>query len=505
MISRNATPSDDGTGLTGKIMNRYPIAQKALIAVPLLAFAGPFASVVPGASGFPYFYRILWAVGLIIAVPLFLMEVRRRTLPMAYSVMVLCWTVWAPLTLMWSPAPSTGRTEILAGTMAMWGSWVVLVLTRGSSRSVRLLRHGWVLAFVVTMLFVIWEFFTGRHLGEVTGVQEWTYSVYSVAGLDTNPNGLSNFMVAVVAVLCAQLVREVGGHRPHRNRIDAAENDIAAPPPVAANTRTWRIVAIFGCLLLAGFTVYLTGSRAGALALMMLFVATAIWCLPTRRFLVPVALIVLTVGMPLLQDSDLNRVRPERVTDQASRPNKSGRYQDNISADKKQADVASADKLRLNLTALGLRYVSENPVHGAGAGAALTLVAQDPDYQPGVPAAKKHVLNLHNTYLEIAVNYGLIGLLPIVAVILLSLQRLLRIRPLRQWWPDPLVFEGLGILLALAVTSVITSSSIGTPTFWLLGAYAAALAWNYEHVTRQADAASEAAPAVLAHPEPTER
>ena len=446
-------------------LDRYPWAQKALVLVPVLALAGPFASVRPGAPGFPYFYRILWFVALIVAVPLFVREVRRRRLPLLYTVVTAWWIVWAPLTLLWSPARSVGRSEVIAGVIAMVGSWVVLVLTRGRSDSLRLLRRGWLIAFAVTMVVVTWEWFTGTHLDDVTGVQDWFFSVYSVAGLDTNPNGLSNSCVAMGAVMCAQLIREVRRPGPAKPR---------------------RIPLLLVGLLLNGFTIYLTGSRAGILSLVLLLVLAAVWCLPTRtRLAVPGALIALAIALPIVQDTNLNQLRPPAIGQQATTP-KSGHYQDNVGDAQREADVAAADKLRKDLTIRGLHYLAAKPIQGHGAGAALGLVAADPEYEPGVPERERHVLNLHNTYLEIGVNYGLLGLLPILAVPLLALATVLRPGPLRRRWPDPVVYECLGILLALFITSMITSTSIGSPTFWLLAAYATALAWNYEDATRAA-------------------
>lgn len=462
-------------GLADRALALYPWAQLALLAVPLLALAGPFASVRPGAAGFPYFYRILWFAGLIVAVPLWAKEVRRRRLPLVYSVVTVWWLGWAPVTLLWSPARGVGRTEVLAGSLAMVGSWVVLVLTRGSSRTLRLLRWGWFIAFAVTVAIVAWEWFTGRHLGEVTGVQDWVFSAYSVAGLDTNPNGLSNACVAMVAVLGAQLIREV-------NARHAAKRGRRVP---------WRIAVLLVALTVAGYIVYLTGSRAGIMALVLLYVLAAAWSLPAcwrsrTRLVVPAVLLCLAVALPVVQRTTLNQLRPPVIGEQAAHQPTSGRYQDNIAEAQKEADVASADKLRRDLTVRGLHYLADSPLLGHGAGAALGLVAADPEYEPGVPERERHVLNLHNTYLEIGVNYGLLGLVPILVVPLLALGTVLRPRPLLRSWPNPVVYECLGILLALLITSLITSTSIGSPTFWLLAAYATALAWNYQDATRAA-------------------
>lgn len=503
ILSQQGT--DRFTRVGNKFLVPYPWAQRALLLFPLLAVAGPFASFQPGAAGFPYFYRILWVLCLVVAVPLFLLEARRRTIPMLYTVMVAAWVVWAPISLMWSPAPATGRTEVIAGTAAMAGSWVVLILTRGTSRSLRYLRWGWLGAFAVSMVVVIGEFFTGRHLGELTGTWNWVYSAYSVAGLDTNPNGLSNFCIAAVAVTCAQILRDIDTRRKARVAIEAYENDRRQPadidgppaevpgsarPSLAAKVRL--VILVIG-LATASFAVYLTGSRAGILALMMLLLMAVLFCFPRRALLiVPVALLAVTALTYTLPKTDLNTIRTKAVVEQATR--KRTGYQDGISDAQKQADMASADQLRKDLSLLGLRYVAQHPLHGNGAGSALTLVEKDPDYQPGVPREKKHILNLHNTYLEIGVNYGLIGLLPILAVPCWALFVFLRPRHLRRFWPDPVVYEGLGILLALAVSSVITSTSIGTPSFWLLAAYAAALAWNYGDATRAATARHDEAP-----------
>ncbi|MBW3085879.1 hypothetical protein KEM60_02090 [Austwickia sp. TVS 96-490-7B] len=501
MTSTDEHPPAPAGRLAG-LLTRYPLAQKALLILPVLAVAGPFASIRPGAAGFPYFYRIVWFLCLAVAVPLFWWESRRHSLPKLYAGVLAWWLIWAPITWLWTPAPGVGRTEIMAGAMAMAGAFVVVVLTRGSSASLRYLRWGWMVAFAVNTAIVSWEFCTGNHLDLVTGVQPWYFSAYSVAGLDTNPNGLSNFNVAIFAVLCAQMVREVGSRRATRAAAEAFENEATTPTSALVPSTVCgsisqriglgvrgsarRIIVLYVAMALCAYTVYMTGSRAGAMSQLLLTLMTAAWCFRGRRLLVvPIALVALAAVIPVVQQSDLRLVRPAAVAQRAAHEGRgSGHYQDNVSDDQKAVDVAKADAARAELTKSGLRAMAEKPLQGHGAGSSITWVAHDPLYPATSANGQRRVINLHNTFLEIGVNYGLIGLLPILAVPLWALMRFLRPRTFLRLWPDPVVLEGLGVLLALLVTSVITSSSIGSPMFWLFYAYAAALAWNYQDAAR---------------------
>lgn len=487
--ARPAAPDagpDRGPGRLDQIVARgYPAAQKALVAVPLLAFAGPFASIRPGSPGFPYFYRILFVLGLVVAVPLFLTQLRRRLFPALFTVLVAVWIVWAPVSLLWTSDRAAGQREVLAGTSALLGAWVTLILTRGSHRSLRYLRWGWVLTFVVTVLVVAWEIVSWRHLGELTGaVEYWAFDAYTVAGLDTNPNGLSNVVNAVVAVMGAQLIREVRARRVARAPIEAVQYD--GPPPDRVNGRFtrgswWRIAALLAGIVVAGYLSLLTNSRSGILVVAILCLLAAVFCLPPRRYVVvPVALALIAGTVLALEPLPADAVRAQptaQPTDVAQRPSKYNH--EGMTPEEAAADLAAADSLRRDLSLSGLRQVEQRPLQGAGAGAATERLAADPDYQPGKSTRERRILPLHNTFLELAVNYGVPFLLLVLAIPLAAAAAVLRPRELRRYWPDPIVYECLGMLLSVLVMSLISSSSIGTPVFWLMLAYAAALAWNY--------------------------
>lgn len=484
-IRPTGVPQEPSGTLDRVVRRFYPLAQKSLVVMPLLAFAGPFASVRPGSAGFPYAYRILFVLLLVVAVPLFLTRLRRRVFPWAGTLLLLGWVGWTSLSLLWTPDRGAGVREIFAGSSALLGAWVTLILSRGSARSLRYLRWGWMLALGVTVLVVVFEIVSWRHLGELTGaVEYWVFSAYTVAGLDTNPNGLSNFVNAAVAVLCAQLIREVRPRRAARAAIDTVEYD--GPPPDRARGRWergswWRIGALLLALVVAAYLSLLTNSRSGVLVVLVLCVGAAVFCLPSRTHrLVPVALVAIAVAVLPLEQVELDslRVQPtEQPADVKNRP--TSRAHESMTAAQQAADLAAADSLRRDLLSSGLRQVEQRPLQGFGAGAALTRLEQDPQYQPGADAKTRRILPLHNTFLEMAVNYGIPFVLLILAVPLLAAAAVLRPRALLRHWPDPIVFECLAMLLAFVVMSVITSSSIGTPIFWLMLAYAVALAWHY--------------------------
>ena len=504
--------------LLPKILARYPLAQNALVAIPALAAAGPYASLRPGSAGFPYLYRVLWVLLAMVAVPLFFTrQVRTRLLPRLFTLFVAWWAIWTPITLLWSPAGDVGQTQILASTASLVGAWVVLITTRGTARSLHLLRLGFVIAVAMNVVVVLWEWFGGEHLVVIAGIQEWYYSAYLVAGTFTNPNGLSNFLIVAVAVLTAQLLREKAVARPRRAGADAVEGiehtgAVGFGPSgkkptshpgvprrstgrelskraVARGSRP-RVVALVVALACCVVVIGLTGSRGGMIASSVVLLGGALWCLPGRiRATVPIALVLLAAGGPLLAQTDYEKVRPSTAS--AGMPGKeptSVRHLDNLTRDQVQADLLAADRLRVDLSRSGLRSFADAPLQGHGAGAAITTLERDPQYGPDLDPALRRIINLHNTFLEVAVNYGVIGLAPIVLVLGGILTTVLRPGPLRRLWPDPNVFETLAVLLGVAVTSIIASTALGDPTFWLSLAYAAAVAWNYADAVRADEA-----------------
>ncbi len=495
--------NDEGRvrGPARALLARYPLARKALVAVPALAAAGPFASISPGASGFPYLYRVLWVLLALVAIPLaFTKEVRTRLIPRLFTLLVVWWVIWTPITLQWSPTPRVGRTEILASVASLLGAWVVLIVTKGSSRSLRYLRAGFVAAFVMTLLVVLWEFVTGEHLPAITGVQEWFFSLYLVSGTFTNPNGLSNFLLVCVAVLVAQLAREVSVPHPRRALADAYELDqpltpaddgaatASAFPRHTSRGARWRVCGLVALLAFAVYILMLTGSRAGMMVSTLLFLLGAAWCLAASpRRVVALALIGLAVAGPALSFTSLDRLRPPTALakTQGEEP-LSGHHVDTLTRQEMEADYAAADRMRLDLTKSGARSLADAPLIGNGAGSSMTKLEQDEEYGPGLDPKDRRIINLHNSFLEMGVNYGLIGLLPVILVNGGVLAFVLHPGRLARLWPDPNVLEALGVLLAVAVTSVIASSAVGDPTFWLFIAYAGAVAWNYADADRVA-------------------
>lgn len=489
------------SGLIAQVLQRYPLAQKSLMAVPALAAAGPFASLSPGASGFPYFYRILWALLAIVAIPLALTrEVRGRLIPRLFTLLVVWWVIWAPITLRWTLNQNVGRTEVLASIASLIGAWVVLIVTKGASRSLRYLRVGFVAAFLVNLSVVLWEFFTGDHLLSITGVQDWYFSLFLVSGTFANPNGLSNFLIVCVAVFTAQLIREVSVPRAGRAVADAYENDqpitrtdddrmaVSAFPRHSSRGARWRVWGLVALLAFAVYMIMLTGSRAGMAASTLLFLAGALWCVAASpRRAAALSLIALAIAGPALSLTSLDRVRPPAaIAKTEGREPLSGSFDDTASREQLQADYAASDRMRLDLTRSGIRSMADAPVTGNGAGSAMTKLEGDEDYGPGLAPKDRRIINLHNTFLEIGVNYGLIGLLPVVLFLGGVLALLLHPGRLRRLWPDPNLFEGLGVLLAVAVTSVIASTVVGDPTFWLIIAYGGVVAWNYADADRVA-------------------
>ena len=166
----------------------------------------------------------------------------------------------------------------------------------------------------------------------------------------------------------------------------------------------------------AGYLSLLTNSRSGVLVVAVLAVLAARCCLPSRGYVVvPVVLLAIAGALIPLERVELDtlRVQPTaQPTDVRNRP--TSHQHESMTPEQLAADLAAADSLRAELLRSGLRQVAQRPLHGFGAGSALTRLQEDRQYQPDVSI--RRILPLHNTFLEMAVNYGVPFVLLVLAV-----------------------------------------------------------------------------------------
>jgi len=216
-----------------------------------------------------------------------------------------------------------------------------------------------------------------------------------------------------------------------------------------------RVIGIAGTLGALGAMLF-TGSRANLLAAALVFAALLLFLatdLRTRRALIGVIVIVavaVAFVVPSLLGFGVVRLPKSTAT----------KFNFNIL----QQEVASGSgsgAVRTNLLNDGLDFIGQTGGFGLGAGNAESHVKQLPN-PPPVP-------NLHDWWLEVAVDLGVVGLALYVAFYLNIFTRQLRAA---RRSTDPLVrylsLAGAISLVGLVVSSLDPSSMISFAPMWVV-------------------------------------
>jgi len=370
---------------------RGRVAFNALVAFTAILLLTP-QTVIPALKTL----RIaLVAGGLAIAAHVFDATLRRRpVLPASPEVVTaLALLLWAVLTLPFSYWPG-GSVALLSDQYlkALVFFWLIaaLVTTRA-----RLRTFGWALVVcsIPLALTALTHFGSGTY---VTSSAAPLQRIGGIAGLTGNPNDLAltlNLVIPITgALLCASrgfLARAVAGTS----------------------------------LLLSVPAVIVTFSRAGFLTICAIAVAS-LMCFVKRRAPIPAAavLVVACSVVPFLPAGYLERLNT--ITD--------------IEADRTGSAVG-----RWSDYQLAVRLVARNPIVGVGLGQdilALDEVRLHPTWR-----------NVHNAYLEYAVDLGVPGFLMFVALVVASLRsaRRVEVRASREPALGDLSIIASGVRIAL--------------------------------------------------------
>jgi len=329
----------------------------------------------------------LAAGGLAIAAHLFDATLRRRpVLPASPEVVTaLALLLWAVLTVPFSYWPG-GSVALMSDQYlkALVFFWLIaaLVTTRR-----RLWTFGWalVLCSIPLALTALSHFGSGVY---VTTSAAPLQRIGGIAGLTGNPNDLALTLNLVIPIAGALLFTSRG---------------------VPART-----VALTS-LLLSVPAVIVTFSRAGFLTICAIAVASLL-CFVKRRAPAPAAavLVVACSVLPLLPAGYLERL--STITD--------------IEADQTGSAVGRWSDYQLSL-----RLVAQNPIVGVGLGQdilALDQIRLRPTWR-----------NVHNAYLEYAVDLGVPGFLMFLALLIASIRSARRIEALATRAP---ALRDLGIM-----------------------------------------------------------
>lgn len=219
--------------------------------------------------------------------------------------------------------------------------------------------------------------------------------------------------------------------------------------------RRRRVLGILGTLAVLAALLF-TGSRANLLATALVFGALLLFLgtnpATRRKFFGAIAIVgaVVVLVVPTLLGSGIVPL-PKQTTTKFS-----------FSVLRREVSTGTGSgAVRASLLADGLDFIGQTGGFGVGAGNAESRVEQLPN-PPPVP-------NLHDWWLEVAVNLGLVGLVLYVAFYLHLLTR--QLRSARRTM-DPLVqylsLSGGISMVGLVVSSLDPSSMISFAPMWVL-------------------------------------
>ena len=411
------------------------LKQLLLGAFPLLAALGPFASIAPGSSDFPYFYRLLLVCAAVPAVRALSRHngIRSRVLKW-YLALTAIFCVWGPVTLLWNPNADSGRREVIGIALSLIGGLFALSLTEGRKGGIETLRLGFVVAFIAVAMIGAAEAITGIHLFPLVGIP-WLFPQTTIAATFNNPNDYAVFLVACLGPILTGAIE--------------------------GKTRGTR-VAHGALYLLAIQMIFLTNSRSGVLGAGIVTLIALLWVARRGFFLM-----LLTLAKFAFVTGTI------MVVVQVMQPARDLTLQILAPFEKQSTQ---ADNLRWNLTVSGWRYFQDSPWLGTGAGSFREMLA----FRDNTSITSGAVTASHNAYLQMIAQYGILIAIPLTALTIgLFFWATIYLRQ------SPALAEArnLQIQTMFGLTAIVTgclaeSSAFSQPTWWLVIAYVVSLVWS---------------------------
>ena len=405
--------------------NIPPLRRLGIFLIPPLAALGPWASFTPGAEGSPYFFRILLVLMLIPAIGGIRsgwpdMPPRARAATWAGAIFLL----WGCIGLLWTPDFTSAQRNLISVALGMTSVVVMLGTTRGHPQAVSTIRWGLLAAVIATGAVGMWEIRTGSHLSEYSA-GTYFFSPTSIAATFVNPNNFGAFLLGTVG------------------------------PTLIVIARLRSILAQAAICILLAFTLFLAlntesrGALLGSLALILL--AALALALFDLGYFITAALILTPIALtvPMFFASQFSSLVNSATT----------------SAD------ARSDELRIVLTEHAIRYFWESRGVGTGPGSFLTVLQTDPS------RSAAFVVPPHNTLAQVAAEYGVIGLIAFLLILVACIRSAFPpaiAGPLRL-----LQFEMVLCFAALVYASLVASTVLGEPTWWVLIGYLLCLSWTF--------------------------
>lgn len=392
------------------------LARSILFLMPVLAGLGPFASITPGAAGAPYAYRILIAAAALPALAKLIQNRERDPRTTALLVTTVAFLLWGSLALGWTPNTDRGGRQLAGILISLLGCWVAIGLSGRHPAGLAALRGGFVLAAVVLSSVGIWQYVTGENLWTITG-QPFNFTGNPLLATFINPNNYAAFLLGCLGPILATAI---------------------------AGTRRHRALGI-SVILLFGWIMFHTESRTGLFGLLLIaLVACVVVGVKLPKTQTPLLLGGMTAGVIGL----VNLRRMDAFFDGVN------------------AGTSASDDLRIQLSKIAWQYFVES--HGIGIGPAGFEIKLGND--SAVDALR--VLPPHNTFLEIASEYGLPVLIPFMALMVSLLISGFGRRAsglARTSVADRV--DLLACVVAIIAGGLVASTLIADPGWWLLITY----------------------------------
>ena len=381
-------------------------------------------------------------------------------------VAVLPWIVWVltwPSWSAWAPDSRVVRTEqaslLACGLLCLAG----IALGAGTRSGALLHRRAWLTLGVVVVPIGLWEITTQQHLGP----GPWRPPPWSAAATFVNPNHFAAVLLVVYGLAALRLSERL-------SRLDRLATGVLALATMVVIVATWSRLAVAAALVLTLAALCLDAQRRGVFARRRVENPAATHAMTRRagsrgRSARRLLLSLLGGGLAALV------LAPALA-----------RYL--FPGD---AATARADGLRVTLLRIGLDAWSTRPWLGIGGGRFETVL-EERGFEP--------VLPMHNGFVEILTEYGLVVAAPMLAwIVAIVCSMLTRRRVLGS--PDvtrggrPRGLDTLGAryaigvwLVAFVVAGFVTSSAVGWPFWYLMAASATAAAWWVRGADRSARA-----------------
>lgn len=398
------------------------------VAAILTAIAGPNLAIpaAPGISAFRV-VMVLLVTGVLahLAIGGAVPWPRALSLPSSLFGGML---VWAVISLAWADQPMAGLRWIGLLALGIALSLTIAVTFSTRDRMIQLLKILGVV-FVVVVAVSLMELVVGIRLPTSRLLDRTADTAFAATSFFGNENNLATYLTLTLPYFVGLVI-------------------------VFRDIRLRTIGAVGGLttLLLLLYTGSKTNLLVTALVFLTFFVVLAMD--PSMRRQAFLGAVALGAAAALVLVPALNGVGPIKLSDRAL-----SKFSFTLLTQQVDEGVGSG-AVRASLTSEGLALVRETGGIGAGAGNSSAAIAERTEY-PEV------VLLLHNWWLEVAADLGLIGIALYICVYVFMVSR--QLRAARS--PDPVLrylgLAGTAALVGFVVGSLAPSSALAFSPMWI--------------------------------------